>query len=659
MITPRARPARLHRRSPSTPTAVRLRRAARPGDTTVPAAAVVARRTGSDLAVTGSFLRIGTRFRVTVHLQDLRDGWRIVSQELDAKDESGIVSLVDTLTRRLRSDPGLAATADLDRELAAVTTSSPEAFHDYSEAHLLHYQDRLGEAAPLLQRAVSLDPGFALALSKLSVLRARMGEAAEARELSERAMARRERLPPRERFYVEGNRYSWREVTFARVIDAYRRATELYPDHWAAGHNLATVYLELELFDEASRQLERVARGVPERITVHSLLAVAQLSRGDPAAACTALSRVPAEDPWGALEVAELEAEAAEAALERVRRLDPEAEPSEELEWQLHLLREDWPWLEAWSRRVEEVEPARDRAPQVVWRGRGAGPAAPGALRPGARRRRDLPGGGRARYAEGLCRRVVEQTVERFVWPLEYVRSLHRLAQIARHDGAQEEAHHFLRYWEQGTLDRASVREARRDPTGAVWEPQQGGPRMTVRSRGWPRALRAPPCPVRPPEQRQPIANREEREISNGHDDFELRVTFNSDPDEYLDDLDTLANQTNEILDKRLPGTPSSASATAVSPPPARGASPWPARLSRRRSRPAPRAGEHAVRECHRWWRHGPSPPPGPPPGGPHRPLVRPVTRRRPGSPPREIVESEQCDGSSLLPLPARGPDPR
>ena len=230
----------------------------------------------------GSFFRGGDKIRVTAHIWDTPGGRRIASRSAEIAGIDDIFTLVDDLAAGVRADLGIAASGQgLDRELRFLTTSSAEAFRHYSNALLLRYNERIDESIPEYERAIELDPNFALALSKLSNLYALKGKDRQARELSRRAVANLEDLPERDRHYVEGNHFSWREETFGRAIDAYRRAIELYPDHWAAHHNLALTYMELELFPQALEHLLEVARGVPDRVSNYGSIAFCHFAMGD------------------------------------------------------------------------------------------------------------------------------------------------------------------------------------------------------------------------------------------------------------------------------------------------------------------------------------------------------------------------------------------
>ncbi|MFQ5742569.1 MAG: protein kinase [Acidobacteriota bacterium] len=166
----------------------------------------VAERAGVDTVLLGSFAKAGETIRISARLQQASDGEILSSERVEGQGESGIFSLVDDLTGRIRDRFELAEAADpaLDREIEKVTTSSLEAYRFYAEGIKLHDQDKEAEAIPLYQKAVEADPDFAMAYAKLSISHGNLNHPEEALEYARKALERAERLTARERYYVEG-----------------------------------------------------------------------------------------------------------------------------------------------------------------------------------------------------------------------------------------------------------------------------------------------------------------------------------------------------------------------------------------------------------------------------------------------------------------------
>jgi tetratricopeptide (TPR) repeat protein len=195
--------------------------------------------------------------------------------------------MVDDLTRRIQSKFNLSggSAPELDQDLKEVTTSSLEAYRFYAEGINLHNRYKEEEAVPLFEKAVEIDPDFAMALAKLSIIHGNLNDPKKREEYGRRALEHVNRLTARERYYIEGLYYSDKPLEVGRANQAYRKALELYPDHSSARHNLALNYLLLGRYDEAVEHYEELRRrGMTFPSTYGQLAAIygarAQLEKG-------------------------------------------------------------------------------------------------------------------------------------------------------------------------------------------------------------------------------------------------------------------------------------------------------------------------------------------------------------------------------------------
>jgi tetratricopeptide (TPR) repeat protein len=150
---------------------------------------------------------------------------------------------------------------------------------------VLHQRLKEREAVPLLEKALAIDPTFAMAMAKLSVIYNNLGLQRESTDYARRAFERADRLTERERLYVEGVHYSRRPETADRAIEAYRRAIARYPDHESARNNLALIATLREDDDEVVTQLEELRRLGGEFPSSYAMLAGAYVRKGDAARA--------------------------------------------------------------------------------------------------------------------------------------------------------------------------------------------------------------------------------------------------------------------------------------------------------------------------------------------------------------------------------------
>jgi tetratricopeptide (TPR) repeat protein/TolB-like protein len=215
-------------------------------------------------ALVGSFVRAGERIRIHASLQDPSTGEVIASERVEGDPEAGLFLLVDELTTRLRKrleTPSLVRFADKkEKKLQEVTTTSVEAYKAYAEGSRLHERLQERDAKEYFEKAVEADPSFAMALAKLSVVSANLGDVDKAREYSAKAVAKSESLPPGERYYIEGRHYSLDPTKTEKAVAAYQKAVDSAPDHTAARNNLAQALINLHRYPEALVHLEELRR---------------------------------------------------------------------------------------------------------------------------------------------------------------------------------------------------------------------------------------------------------------------------------------------------------------------------------------------------------------------------------------------------------------
>ncbi len=260
----------------------------------------IAERAGVDQVLVGSYVKAGNTIRINARLQEAGTGRIVTSERVEGAGESSVFTIVDELTRRIRSqmalfaNPGsagkpLLATPGasspeigLDRGVNEITTNSIEAYRYYAEAINLHERFLETQAIPLLEKAIAIDPRFAMALAKLAVVSGNLGQTDKQEDYAKRALDNAEHASPREKYYIEGYYYSLRPETLERAAAAYRQGLALHPEHQASRHNLALIYASLWRFKDAAGQAEElIRRGTSNPITFGNLSQV-YLALGEP-----------------------------------------------------------------------------------------------------------------------------------------------------------------------------------------------------------------------------------------------------------------------------------------------------------------------------------------------------------------------------------------
>jgi tetratricopeptide (TPR) repeat protein len=108
----------------------------------------------------------------------------------------------------------------------------------YAAADDLRNQGSEVECIPLLQRAIELDPNFALAYARLGAIYSNLGESDRSLDSFKKAFDLRERVSEREKFYISGHYYgSLGDIE--KEKETLELATKAYPNDSSALSNLA------------------------------------------------------------------------------------------------------------------------------------------------------------------------------------------------------------------------------------------------------------------------------------------------------------------------------------------------------------------------------------------------------------------------------------
>ena len=270
-----------------------LRRMERPASSPlVPALAQeVAQRSGIKAVVVGQIDPVGASYVLSASLIAAPDG-RVLTAVRETADGPGeLLKAIDRLSAKLRERIGESLVTIRESEpLEQVTTASLPALRKYSEA--VHYVDlgREEEAIPLLQEAISLDTGFAMAYRKLAVsIDNSQGSRAASIAATTKAYEHRNRLPDVERELTVAYYHTNADYDEEKQAAAYHSVLSLDPDNTTALNNLANLRNEQRRYAEAESLATRAIRLGPSASFFQNA-ADAQLSLGRPAAAESTLA---------------------------------------------------------------------------------------------------------------------------------------------------------------------------------------------------------------------------------------------------------------------------------------------------------------------------------------------------------------------------------
>ena len=214
----------------------------------------VCQRTASAASIEGSISSLGSQYVVGLKAVNCRSGDVLANEQATAGGKEQVLKALGEAATKIREKLGesLASVQKYDAPAENVTTPSLEAL----QAYTLGFQTEVvkndsPDAVAFFQRAISLDPNFAMAYARLGNSYGNMGQTARAAENTRKAYELRERVGERERFYIAAHYESW--VT--GDLEAVRKTCELwaqtYPRDAAPPTILSAIYSNLGDFDKS------------------------------------------------------------------------------------------------------------------------------------------------------------------------------------------------------------------------------------------------------------------------------------------------------------------------------------------------------------------------------------------------------------------------
>ena len=232
-------------------------------------------RAGSKAYIAGAIGSLGSEYVVGLKAVNCRSGDTLAAEQVTAASKEKVLDTLGAAATKLRSELGesLATVQKLDVPLEQATTSSLEALQAYSLGRNARNEKGSAPALPYFQRAIQLDPNFALGYWALGSDYFDLGETNRASEYTTKAFRLREHASERERLNIAAEYY--REVTgeLDKAVETYQEVIESYPrDHRAYG-NWGLVCSEQGKYEKAAEVTRQALRLAPDRLASYADLA--------------------------------------------------------------------------------------------------------------------------------------------------------------------------------------------------------------------------------------------------------------------------------------------------------------------------------------------------------------------------------------------------
>jgi tetratricopeptide (TPR) repeat protein len=234
----------------------------------------VCQRTGSKAMLIGSIARMGGQYVIGLKAVNCQTGDVLAEAQEQAAGEEAVLKALGNAAVSMRSKLGESVNTvqKYATPLEEATTPSLEALKAYSLGEKMHAGKSSGPSLPFYQRAVELDPNFAMAYRAISVASRNKGEAGRAAENASRAYELRQKVSERERFAIEANYYVLATGELEMAAQAAKLWQQTYPRDDTPYIYLAFIYSSLGNWEQALEEVPEVMRREPNNQIIYTNL---------------------------------------------------------------------------------------------------------------------------------------------------------------------------------------------------------------------------------------------------------------------------------------------------------------------------------------------------------------------------------------------------
>jgi tetratricopeptide (TPR) repeat protein len=218
-------------------------------------------RGGANHLLYGYFALAEDTFRIDVILQNITTGDLLDSKRIEGKGDSVFYDAADQLTPWIKEKFNIAGTeiaADSDNDIRDIFTGSQEALKLYIQGKNSYYLGNFQESNEILEKAVKIDDGFALAYRQISENYHYLGEIDQAQKYAKTALSMKDTVSIRDGYLLEGWAHTILEESYKDAENIYLEMIQNYPDDEDANIYLGAIYRNMEKWVLAQQRFEKI-----------------------------------------------------------------------------------------------------------------------------------------------------------------------------------------------------------------------------------------------------------------------------------------------------------------------------------------------------------------------------------------------------------------
>jgi tetratricopeptide (TPR) repeat protein len=212
-------------------------------------------REGAAATIDGAIASLGKKYVLTLEAIACQDGATIAREQIQAEDKEHVLSALGTAAASMRGKLGesLNSIQKPNRPPEQATTASLEALQNYTAGHAEMEKSQTVAAIASFQRAIAIDPNFAIAYYHLSIAFDNAGDMASSRKYAKQAFRLVDRVSDYERAQIVPAYYRATGEVY-KEIDALQLSIRNYPQRWEFPNQLGVTYVDLGQYEEGLKE---------------------------------------------------------------------------------------------------------------------------------------------------------------------------------------------------------------------------------------------------------------------------------------------------------------------------------------------------------------------------------------------------------------------
>ena len=223
-------------------------------------------RAGSKAYIAGTVGGLGNEYVLGLKAVKCQSGDMLAQEQVTAASKEKVLDALGEAASKLRGELGesLASVQKFDVPLADATTSSLEALKAYSLGEKAYREKGNAAALPHHQRAIQLDPNFAMGYRTVGTDYRGLAQLGRASEYYTKAFELREHASEREKLAITADYYQSVSGELEKAGQAYQEEIESYPRDYRAHLDLGNVYVQQGQWKKAEEQYRESLRLAPD-----------------------------------------------------------------------------------------------------------------------------------------------------------------------------------------------------------------------------------------------------------------------------------------------------------------------------------------------------------------------------------------------------------